>query len=86
MTSRNDKTISEEARREYEDEPTDSVTVIGPFDPSHCPDLKTRKLYKRDGEWMVRCSGYWCELAGVKIQMENPRIVTFLTEAKESYR
>ena len=86
MAIRNDKTIAEEARREYNEHPTDSVTVVGPFDPSPCPDLKSRKLYKRNGEWMVRCSGYWCKLTGVKIQMENPRIVTFLTEARNSYR
>lgn len=86
MVAHAGKTVHEEARREYEDGPTNSVTVVGPFDPSHCPDLKTRRLYRRNGEWMVRCSGYWCELTGVKIQMDDPRIVTFVTEARNSYR
>lgn len=83
---RNGKTIHEEAKREHEQDPSDSVTVIGPFDPSHCPDLKSRKLYRRNGEWMVRVEGYWCKLTGVKVQLEDPRIVTFDTEARKSYR
>jgi len=41
MVAHGGKTVHEEARREYEEGPTNSVTVVGPFDPSHCPDLKT---------------------------------------------
>lgn len=84
--ARNGKTIHEEARREFEESATDSVNIYGPFETDTLPDIKTRKLYRRKGKWMVRCRGYWCELTGVKVQLENPRIVTFDTEARKAYR
>lgn len=84
--NRDTEVINEEARREYEDEPTDSVNVYGPWEADALPDTKTRKLYRRKGTWMVRCKGFWCELVGVKVQMEDPKIVVFDTEARDSYR
>jgi len=84
MMSRNDKTIHEEAKRDKED--TGRVLIYGPFDSDIIPDTKSRKLYRRKGTWMVRCRGFWCELTGVKVQTEDPRIVVFDTEARDSYR
>lgn len=86
MMSHNDKTIHEEAKREYEESATDSVNVYGPWETDAIPDTKSRKLYRRKGTWMVRCRGFWCELTGVKVQVEDPRIVVFETEARDSYR
>lgn len=83
--SYNDKTVHEEAKRQSE-KLTNNVNIYGPFSSGVNPRTKSRVLHRRNGEWMVRCSGYWCELTGVKVQVEDPRVVVFETEARDSYR
>lgn len=85
MMQRSKKTIHEEAKSQSE-KLTNNVNVYGPFSSGINPRTKSRVLHRRNGKWMVRCSGYWCELTGVKVQLENPRVVVFDTEARNSYK
>lgn len=76
--------VIEEVRRASE--ATGSVVVYDPFDSSILKDTGTRKVVWRDGMPYVRYHGFWCELNGFEVKTENPRIVVFRAEARDSYR